>query len=73
MAVRSIFLAAPNAAEFNAVIDGVVLPVLGDAGLQVVRMPNLGSPMGYDGGTAGPGNLTTMGGYGLTYDDAVLV
>lgn len=41
----SIFIAAPNAVEHSAVIDGIVLPVLASMELQGVRMPNLGSPL----------------------------
>lgn len=44
MSTQSVFLAAPNASQMQAVADDIVMPVLRGAGLRVVRMPNLGSP-----------------------------
>jgi len=44
MPAPSIFLAAPNAAQYQRLLDVVVLPVLQQVGATVIRMPNLGSP-----------------------------
>lgn len=41
MSTKSIFLAAPNAEDMQPVIDRVVMPVLREAGLSIVRIPNL--------------------------------